>query len=428
MSNPVLDGLKVLDLSQNIAGAYCAKLLAEMGAEVIKVERPGVGDPTRHIGPFPLREPLDGGDVTWPPQDQPFDLAQDEPHETANNEQDPEASGTFLYLNTAKKGITLNLESPRGQDLLRALARTSDIVVESHTPDLMEGWKLDYAHLSEINPGLIMTSVTPFGQTGPYRHYKASDINCFAFGGLMSIFGDADRPPTKVYEGIIQYWAGGHAFTGTMAAVLCRELTGEGQQVDVSIVETVANHINMNYLQHLYKGEYSQRSGNTSAALGGAPSLYRAADGYMQAMLRPFEALADLITAPELLHDPRFSSPIERRSHGAELGEIIQGFMETRPKEDIFKESQKRRLPWAPLNTTADLFDSDHLRNENFFKEIEHPKTGTLLYPGSPFKIGDTEMVYYRAPLLGEHNDEIYCGVLGLSEEQLAKLKEEEVI
>lgn len=243
----------------------------------------------------------------------------------------------------------------------------------------------------------------------------------------MSLVGDPDRPPTKLYDGIIQYWTGGQAFAGTMAALLWKEITGQGQQVDVSILETVAYHTGQNYLQYQYKGEQAQRTGNRAAALGGMPTVYQASDGYIHAYARPFAWMAELIGREELLRDPRFS-PELRNQHGAELGDLIKEFVRSRPKEDLFRLAQNKRLPWAPLNTPADVVSSEHLRSRSFFKAVEHSKTGRLDYPGSPVSMGDTQVEYKRAPLLGEHNMEVYCGLLHHQKEELVRLRANGVI
>lgn len=399
MGDGVLSGVRVLDLSQYAAGPYCTKLLAEMGAQVIKVERPGRGDATRDVGPF---------------------------YKDAPNR---EGSGLFLYLNTGKKGITLDVKSATGKKIVRALVEKADVVVESFSAGTMEKLGLDYTALSKINPGLIMTSVSDFGDSGPYRDYKSADIVSFAMGGLMSLVGDPDRPPVKLPGPMTHYWAGVHAFTGTMVALLYRDVSGEGQHVAVSILETVASQTNSAYQHYEYLGETLSRTGNTSRFAGGVSQFQPTKDGgYVLIALTPWENLVALLGKPELAADPRFATREERQKHGADLDKYVAEYTLQHSKEESFQAAQEQRLTWAPINTVEDLFSSPQLKSQEYFKEIDHPSTGPLRYPGVPMKLGETPFVHERAPLLGEHNQEVYAEMLGYAKEDVIRLRQLGVI
>lgn len=399
MPEGVLAGIRVLDLSHYVAGPYCTKLLAEWGAEVIKVERPGTGDPARRIGPF----------------------YQDVPN--------PEASGLFLYLNTGKKSVTLNLKSEQGKEVIKRLAQDCDVLVENFSPGVMERLGLDYLTLEQVNPRLVMTSISNFGRSGPYRDYKATDMVSFALGGLMSHVGDPDRPPTKLPGPWTQYTAGLHAFSGTLVSLLARDMTGQGQQVEVSIFEVVAAHTYTGYVQYTYMGGHTPRVGNSSPQAGGRSRLHPTKDGGLIGVaLAPWENLVELLGMPELLTDPRFGTREARLEHGQELDGYVSAFTKERTKEELFQAAQANRLTWAPVNTIEDLFQSPQLTSRGFFKEIAHPATGPIRYPGSPVRLGDTPMRYEGAPLLGEHNAAVYTGLLGYAEEELAQLREAGVV
>ncbi len=399
MNVPVLSGITVLDLSQDVAGPFCTKMLAEMGAEVIKVEPAGVGDSSRQAGPFP-------GDVP-----------------------NPEASGLFLYLNTAKKSVTLNLASVTGRKLLKELVKQADILVESSSPGYMERLGIGYQDLEQVNPRLIMTGITPFGQTGPYKDYKAEDIISFAMGGIMGAVGDPDRSPVKLPGTATHYFAGVHAFGGLMVALLYRDASDAGQYIDVSIMEVVASHTNSEYLRYAYEGRKGMRSGNTSAFMGGIDMVQPTGDGgLILVAIAPWENFCEFIEHPELVTDPRFATRAERAKHGKELNEYIVAFTKAHPKEELFQRAQEKRVTWAPINTVADLLTSPQLLYRDFFKALDHPVAGAYQYPGSPVRLGDIPSVYQRAPLLGEHNEEVYVQRLGYSRADLEKLRQVGVI
>ena len=387
-----LAGIRVLDLSRNIAGPYCTKLLAGMGADVIKIEQPGTGDPSRRTGPFP----------------------QDIPH--------PEKSGLFLYLNTAKRSITLNLESETGRDLLKKLVGSAALLVEDYEPSVLPGWGLEWESMAAINPGLVMTSITAFGQTGPYRDMKAEEITAFAMGGLMSQLGFPNMPPLKFGGSIVQYSAGLSAFTGTMMALFHAEMAGAGQQVDVSWMEVVASGHFQSMAEYIYTN--SVRGRNRTIM------IFPCMDGYVNASTQAHQwpGMPEVLGMPELLEDPRFQTVEGRVRNADELEAMIIPWMIERTKEEIYHTGQAAHLPWGYLANAEDLVNSPQYRAREFFVELEHPEAGKQRYPGTPLRMGNFPWRHERAPLLGEHNGEIYTELLDLTNSDLVRLRQSGVI
>lgn len=398
-----LAGLKVLDVTHYIAGPFCTKLLADYGADVIKVEKPGKGDGARRMGPFP-------GDIP-----------------------DPEKSGLFLYLNANKRGITLNLKTKTGVEIFKELVKESDILVENFSPRVMPGLGLDYQALKKVNPRLVMTSISSFGQTGPYRDCKATEITLFALGGRMYKTGDPDREPLKYALNVYQYYGGEVASLATLAAVMGRETTGGGEYIDLSILETILGDVENQITWWDFSKEKGIRLNAKNLPLypwGAFP----AKDGFvsMQGVGRG-EAwtprLFSMIGKPELMEDPRFSTPQSRMDHIDEFNALLYSWLADHTKQEIFDEADRVRYPVAPVYSTEELLNSPHYQERGYFVEIEHPKAGKLTYPGAPFKIPEAGFAIRRpAPLLGEHNREIYCGHLGYSKDDLVTLRRLDVI
>ena len=399
MVEQALSGIKVLDLTHYIAGPYCTKLLADYGAEVTKIERPGIGDGARRIGPF----------------------YKDVPH--------PEKSGLFLYLNTNKLGSTLNLKSDTGVKIFKELVKDSDILVENFSPRVMPGLGLDYENLEKINPRLVMTSISNFGQSGPYRDYKATEIVADAMGGWIAIIGDPEREPLKPGGYQAHFVAGLFGAVATMTTSYCQERTGIGQHVDVSIMDAVL-YIQMNITSmYSYNEQIRKRIGNLVWPPPG--SILPCKDGYIGAIAvttRQWETLCHWMGMPELIDDPRFLTPVERTEHIDELNAILLSWLIEHEQEELFREAQKRRIPFAIPASTKMLLESQHLKERGYFVEVDHPATGKVCYPGAQFKMGDLPYELKRAPLLGEHNEKVYCNRLGYTKDDLIKLTEQGVI
>jgi crotonobetainyl-CoA:carnitine CoA-transferase CaiB-like acyl-CoA transferase len=384
-----LGDIRVLDLSEEIAGPFCTKLLAGLGAEVIKVETPGVGDVSRRVGPF----------------------AHPAPH--------AEQSATFLYLNTGKKSITLDGTSPTGIALLQRLIETCDILVESFSPGTMDRLGLGSPTLERYHPGLIYTSITPFGQTGPYRDYKGTELIAQATGALMHTIGLPDREPLKIGGNAALYTTGISAFSATMLALYVRDVAGHGQHVDVSAMETITvAQIHASIQQQF--GRIPTRRAST---------LVPAQDGWVHPGLErgvradTWARFCTLMGQPELAADPKFATPEARREHQQELLALIGAWTATRPKEELYHTLQELRTVAGYVATVADLFTSEQLLARQFFQTLDHPGVGPTQYPGAAFTIQGTTWQHARAPLLGEHNVEIYCDRLGYTSADLARLR-----
>lgn len=317
-----LSVLRVLDLSEGVAGAFCTKLLAGFGADVIKVERPGRGDPLRRHGPF----------------------ADDLPHS--------ETGALHLYLNSGKKSITLDIAQRTGALIFRRLVEEAEVVVESFPPGHLADLGLGYESLARIKPRLVMTSVTPFGQDGPYAGYKATDLTAFAGGGQMAMTGEPEREPLKNGGYQAEYQAGLHAFAATAVAAFSADATEVGQHIDIAVMECLAT------------------------------------------MLEPYV------------------------SSWAHL------------KRDIGRRGnvESARAPVSLVHTVRKLLKAPPLRARGFFQELDHPAAGRLTYPGPPFRPAAMPWQLARAPLPGEHNEEIYCGELELSRQELALLRASGII
>ncbi len=393
----LLSDVKVLDLTWYIAGPYCTKLLADYGAEVVKIERPGLGDPARSMGPFP----------------------NDEPH--------LEKSGIFLHLNTNKKGITLNLKSETGKTIFRELVRTADIVVESFTPRVMPSLGLSYEALAEINPKIVMTSVSNFGQIGPYRDFKGSELIFQGFGGPMILSGAIDREPSKKTGNAIQYQLGTTAATATMVAFFGAVGRGQGDHVDASGVrEQIADIDGKTSMMTCYQYTGHMHARKELRPLGVRPCkdgyVWITGPGAVTGMMF-FAATAKMLGMtpeeieewgkPEVLNDPARA--------GAFDDMFFTPWLLEHDMRDIVEKAQAFGVMAAPCNNTETLLRDPHFRERGYWREIVHPLAGPLTYPGLPFRVEGTEARKKPAPLLGQHTGEVY-GSLGYSREDLIRL------
>ena len=399
-SGGALSDLRVLDFTHYIAGPYATKLLADYGADVLKVERPGVGDGARRIGPFP----------------------DDVPH--------PEKSGTFLHLNTNKRSITLNLKSAQAQDIVQQLVKNIDIVVESFRPGQLDALGLGYETLRSINPQIVLTSISNFGQTGPYRDFRSSDIIIYGMGGEMYSTGLEDREPLKLGENVVLYQAGAIAATATMGAVFA----DSSQHVDVSLMETQIGTIDRRMsmlLAYQYNGEISKRSATATA--GGYPNgVFICLDGYVQIAggRNYFERVVAMMGAPDVLLDERWYEP--EAQYDPELEDEFNAYFIPwcleRTKLEIWHSAQEAGVLSAPVNAASDLVNDKEFHRRGAFAEIDHPVAGTLLYPGRPFIMIESPWYIRRpAPQLGEHTAEV-LSELGYTHEDTEQLRRQGII
>ena len=399
-----LSDIRVLDFTHYISGPYCTKLMADYGAEVLKVERPDGGDMARRSGPFP----------------------DDNPHH--------EKSGLFLHLNTNKRGITLNLKSAEGQKIVRQLVREVDVVVESFRPGVMARLGLDYESLRNMNSEIVMTSISNFGQSGPYRDFKGSEIAFYGMGGEMFTTGVAEREPLKMGGDVIQFQAGATAAVATMGAVFAARLQNIGQQVDVSIMETQVGSIDRRMpllIAYQYTGEVSQRQSLNSA--GGYPGgFYPCKDGYVELTGGRvyFPRIVKMLGEPEFLKDPKWYQPGAQQDDDlkAEFEEFFYPWILSRNKQEIWMAAQDARVLSGPLNTIEDLQNDSNFIDRGAFAEIEHPKAGTLRYPGRPFIMEKSPWaIRHPAPMLGQHNREVLID-LGYTDDEIVSLRQQGVI
>ena len=390
----MLDGLKVLDLTHYVAGPYATRLMAAQSAEVIKVERPATGDGARRMGPFP----------------------DDVPH--------PEKSALFLYLNTGKKSVTLNLKDGASKPILRSLLEWADVLVENFCPGVMSRLGLDYGSVSTVNPSLVMTSISNFGQTGPYHDYGAREINLYAMGGLMYITGDPEREPLHMAARLAQYGAGQNAFAGTLGALLHRDITGIGQHVDVAISEYLATILENALSQYSYTGSNFRRTGNRGYGRA-AWGPYPCQDGYVGVIAGPdhkWPEMAELMGIAELA-DERFGNRAGRAENADELDSLMLPWLMRHDRHEIFERAQHRGLAFAYVAAPEDILGWEHLRERGFFGGVEHPKAGGLEHPMMPWRVGDCGWELDAAPMLGQHNIDVYCGMLGYSKAELVRMR-----
>jgi crotonobetainyl-CoA:carnitine CoA-transferase CaiB-like acyl-CoA transferase len=390
--------VRVVDLTHHVAGPYCTMMMAGFGAEVIKVERPGVGDAVRHIGPFFGPGP------------------------------DPEASIPFLWLNAGKKCVTLNLKDRRGRTLLEDLVRRADVVVESFSPGVMSRLGLDYETLRAIRPGLVMTSISNFGRTGPYRDFKAEENVASALAGLMRLTGDPDKAPLQPGPALAQYTAGMHAYIATLMAVYQAGATGSGQHADVSIQESALENIEIALMEHLRLGRVAARRGDEHVLVPW--QLHPCRDGYAAVIggpVRHWLRAAVLFEEPRLLEEP-LRHMAGRMARREEVRGLIQPWLERHDKRDVYHAGQARRLAFGYLAALDEVLDAPQHRARDFFVEVEHPVVGRYRSCGPPFRPSETPWRSQRAPLLGEHNEPIYHELLGRGRDELAALGREGVI
>jgi crotonobetainyl-CoA:carnitine CoA-transferase CaiB-like acyl-CoA transferase len=398
MSEGALSGYKVLDVTHYMAGPYCTRLLAGYGAEVIKVEKPGTGDGARRLGPF----------------------VGDDPH--------IEKSELFLFLNTGKKSITLNLKKPTGIEIFKRLVKEADILVENFEPRVMPSLGLGYDTLSEINPKLVMTSISNFGQTGPYRDYKAAEIVEYALSGLMKMTGETNRELD-----VAQFTGGQAAVTPMLAAVYAAQSKNKGRHVDISIMDYCVGVAEWQIGLYDTINHITPRMGNFNQK-GHPWGVFPCKDGWVVVATvgSSFKHLAEL-SGVEELKDPRFLDHGMRVQNSDEVDTYLLPWLLEHDKE-YWKEyafehlNTKRGSAAGWVRNTEDLVECPQLASQRFYRTIGHPFHGKAVYPGSPVLMSKTPWKDGRAPLLGEDNEQIYCSRLGYSKKELAALTQEGII
>jgi crotonobetainyl-CoA:carnitine CoA-transferase CaiB-like acyl-CoA transferase len=403
MSEQALASVRVIECGEMVAAAYATKLMADLGAEVIKVEPPGSGDRARQYGPYP------GGT------------------------RHPEKSGLFLYLNTNKLGVTLDLRARRGQDILAELVADADLLVHNCHPTTMAERGLVYERLAGRNPQLTMVSISPFGLTGPHRDYQATDLTLWSAGGISYLNGGGpeaeDLPPLKAFGQQAEFQGGLNAAVAALGALFPAMREGKGQHVSISIQECLGAILELTF-------EYWPYMGLVASRLGRKPieplDFFECRDGWIFVCCveeHQWRTLVDVLGNPEWATLELFETRLTRAANYDALKLFLQEVIREWSVDELYKAGQARRVPLAPVSTMADLFASEHLRSRGFFAVVDHPSAGAFPYPGAPYKLALTPWEIRRpAPLIGQHNAEVYGRQLGMTATELQALRDEGVI
>ena len=399
MANAALTGIRVLDLTQYEAGPSATQMLGWLGADVIKIEPPG-GEQGR----------------------------------TALSDRRGEDAWFFLLLNSNKKGVTLNLKSERGRAMFREMAKTADVVVENLGPGALERLGLGWDELSHLNPRLIFASVKGFGSSGPYAEYKSFEWIAQAMAGAMSMTGSPDGPPTKAIGGLADTGTGLHTAIGILAAIIQRQATGVGQRVEVAQQDSVVNLLRIHLRETYVNGRPVPRQGNRS--VNAAPSnIYRCrpfgSNDYVFihcATVEMWKTLTEICGRPELGTDPRYADRRDRVQFIDDVDAMIEAWTEKLTKHEAMKILAGAGVPCGAILDSTEVLSDEHLRQRGFIVDLEHPTRGPYPMPGNPVRLSASPTHLVRAPLLGEHNAEVYGAVLGLGSAEIAALEREGVI
>jgi len=395
-----LVGVRVLDLGTMFAAPFAASLMADFGADVIKVELPGVGDSHRGFPPVVKGVP-----------------------------------GPWTILSRNKRSISLDIRKEKGREILKRLVAGADLVVENFRPGTLEGWGLGYEVLKEVNPRIIMIRISGYGQTGPYRHKAGFGTPATAFGGLTYLQGYPDRPPISPPLALVDYIAGLFGAVSALMALYHLKVhdQAEGQQVDIALYESIFRLLEAIVAEYDLTGKVRERAGHISQ--GAAPAgAFQCQDGKWVVMVtstdRTFDRLAETMGRVDLLNDPRFDTGPHRAAHREEITAIVQDWFLRHPAAEAIKLLDDNGVPVSPINSIADIFEDPQYRARENLVQIEHPILGKVTMPGIIPKFSATPgAIRFPGPLgVGAHNQEVLGGELGLSAEELEALKAEGVI
>ncbi|KAG0373188.1 hypothetical protein BGX24_012032 [Mortierella sp. AD032] len=401
-----LDGIRVLDLTRVLAGPYCTQLLGDLGAEVIKIENPKGGDDTRAWGP---------------PFAQNINSSSSQQHESAY----------FLGVNRNKKSITVNIRSPQGRDLIHDLVKKCDVLVENYVPGKLDEMGLGYEELRALNPGLIYTSITGYGQTGPYRMKPGYDVMIEAEAGLMYITGEENGTPVKVGVAVTDLTTGLYAHGAIMAALLARHKTGRGQHIDCSLLDaqvvTLANIAS----SYLISGQEARRMGTSHPSI--VPyQVLPSRDSHIMIGAGndgQFKILCGVLGLKHLPEEDAFRTNKDRVRHRKELITILTERLQTRDNTYWLAQLEGKGIPFAPINNIAQTFEHPQVIARDMIQEIEHPTAGRIKMTGPAVKYSETKpSIRIPPPLLGQHTEEVLKDVLGYDEEQIWELKEKRAV
>jgi formyl-CoA transferase len=398
-----LAGIRVIDFTHDQAGPSCTQMLAWLGADVIKIERPPYGDRARRL---------------W-------------------NSDNPDLdSFFFLLLNSNKRSVVLDLKTEEGKEMARRLVRNADVVAENLGPGVMERLGLGYEAVKAVNPRAIYASVKGFGSFGPYSGFKCFEPVAQATSGAMSVTGEPDGPPMVNGANIGDSGTGMHLTIAILAALVQRQSTGHGQLVEVAMQEAVLNLTRVKFTSTLATGKPLGRSGNRSST-GGYADLVRCSGGgpndQVYLIVPPdnpemFEALVEVIGRPDLRTDDRFSTPPARARHAEALTGIIEGWTSRREKHEVMKDFAGRGIPCGAVLDTAEVLTDPHLRERGTIFDLDHPTRGRSSVIGCPVRLSDSLVDASRAPLLGEHTEAVLQTLAGYSAEEIRRLREKQVI
>lgn len=395
--------IRIIECGQGASAAFGAKLLGDLGAEVIKVESPQ-GDLTRRRGPFP------------------------------KGRENPESSGTFTYLNANKRGVVLDLKRREGQQLLFELLNRADVLIHNVPPAERSNSGLDSTLLREHNPRLIVAAISIFGDSGPYANYKGYELTASNASGWSFLSPGAspypDLPPLKCFGSQCEFQGGVHAAITILAAYFHRLRSGHaGQAIEISEQEAVAAMLEMNFMHYTYAGRETSRLGNRAL---GPWFIADCADGQIFVLAveeDQWKRLVEFMGNPEWAGEELFRDRISRAQNMDALKALMTEWLAGWKVQDLYRAAQEHRIPFAPINTMRSLYESEHLQQRNFFVELAQPGLGSLRMPGMPSRYGNSCWAIRRpAPHLGEHNEEIFCGELGLPQARVTELRQAGVI
>ena len=405
--NKTLDGIRVLELAQYISGPYCGMLLAGLGARVTKIEKPVVGDLSRRCGPFP----------------------ENIPH--------TDKSGLFHYLNRNKRGITLDIRKTTGREIFLKLLKDADVLVEDLLPKSAKNLKLDFSHLREVNPKLIVVSITPFGQTGPYKDYKAYAINASAIGGMSTIVGEPQREPLTPPFSLGNFQTGIIAANAIMFALMARQKNEKGQHLDISEAESWAIFHTGNVVSaFIYSGRKRNRTGHRTFA----PypyTLLPCKDGYLSMIAlrgsewKRFLEIVGEGKVPEwYASDDRFKDRLKAGLEYADvLDSLLSPWLMSHTRQEIFDRCRKNHVPFTPVRNMDEVVNCEHLNKRQYFKEIRCSEIKPYKCPGAPVRFSKSSWDLNKtAPSLSEHNNDVYREDLGYSNEQLVQLQQSGIV
>ena len=402
MPQVALNGIRVLELSDSIAASYCAKMFSDYGADVVRVDSP------------------------------------DHPSMSTVNADNAERVALYLHLNANKRSVALDLESERGRGLLRDLALQCDAVVESMSPGVAEGLGIGYETLAAHRPDIVMTSVTPFGQTGPYSGWGYTELTIFAMTGAMNREGLPNRYPLKYGGEIAQYFAGTAAAAATISALTGAAFSGIGDWVDISIMEVMAGHPHQVGRRgpFAYSGELDRRTDPRTSSAGGrepyAVGTFRCKDGYVSFLplgSRMWPNISRMIGQPELQEDPRFLTSEDRSQNRRELEEIFQSWLDAHTRMEVFDAAQRAGLPGGPVLHSHETVENEHFRSRGYFQDVVHPVYGHLWHTGLPVLLTDVQRTSSSpAPDTGADSREVLTEFVGLEESEIRELEDSGVV